>query len=61
MCQGGYVPHGEAGCVYVYQVGSVVGLASCSLPTWLGDDYDDYHNGSTCTGCINNLDSSTQF
>lgn len=45
----------------MYQVGSVVGLASCTLPTWLGDDYDDDHNGSTCTGCINNLDSSTQF
>ena len=47
----------------MYQVGSVVGLASCSLPTWLGDDYDNHndHDNDNDDGCINNLDSSTQF
>lgn len=63
MCQGGYVPHGEAGCVYVYQVGSVVGLASCTFPAWLGDDYDNHndHDNDNDDGYINNLDTSAQF
>lgn len=45
----------------MYQVGSVVGLASCAFPAWLGDNYDDHHNHDNDDGYINNLDTSAQF
>lgn len=43
----------------MYQVGSVVGLASCAFPAWLGDDYDSHNDNDD--GYINNLDTSAQF